>query len=826
MIVIRMAWSFWRIPVRLAWRDLRGSRLRAAFIVCAMAISIATVAGVYGAAAVARKSLGRDSRVWLAGDLAVDTTEPISDDQIAALNQIRREGIDWTIVTSTLTVGASHQSPDPVLIEVKAVDPAVYPFYGAATLGAAGDPPGTLAAALGPDRVVVSNHTLERLHVKVGDRITIAAKPFFISAVIAAEPERFSGVFNWGPKCMLSRTAFQRIAASAAGNTVTNRILLRLPPRSITKDLRRRLQGLVPEGRVFDYREAAAPEVARIELVISFVSIEAFLALALGAVGVATAVRLNLEQRIEWLAILRITGAQSSQMASLFLVETAAMLGGGLALGLPLGWVVKGSLMSLAARYLVLPHSAFWDGGAILPSALAAAAITAPVLAGPADALRRLSPLAVLRRDVSETRPFDWRTVWMFAAAVAIALVAAGGIAYGMIQAWKPALFLVAALTASAGIAWAISAGAVRSVRSSIHRWRRAPILKHALVGLCRSGNRSLIPLVCVALGAMTITASFQSSAAVIQAVSAALPYSGANLLVVDFEDSYREQVRAFLVQQPGVEKVEMLTQTWLRIARVNGVAIEDSRYLGRCTSDPMPGAGTILADDLAGRIGAHVGSDLEFETREGILRTAVSAIRHPLPQERFWFTFLVECRGLPQSSLIQAAAVSVRPIAINSVRNAINRRFPTLGTITAQEIESTIRGVTDDAMILVRLITWSAAVGGLLILIAVVATSRTARSREIAILIALGAQRRVIFKIYSLEFAALGILAGLIGNVLGCGLNSVILTALFHHIEVAFSWRAAAASILASPLLVWCAGWLPTFRLLREKPLAILRRE
>ena len=169
---------------------------------------------------------------------------------------------------------------------------------------------------------------------------------------------------------------------------------------------------------------------------------------------------------------------------------------------------------------------------------------------------------------------------------------------------------------------------------------------------------------------------------------------------------------------------------------------------------------------------------------------------------------------------------MSVRSNAIDSVRNAINKRFPTLGVITAQEIESTIRAVTDDAMILVRLITWSAAAGGLLILIAVVATSRMARSREIAILIALGARRRVIFKIYSLEFIAVGILAGLIGNFLGCGLNSVILTALFHHMEVGFSWRAAAASILASPLLVWCAGWLPTFRLLGDKPLAILRRE
>ena len=90
---------------------------------------------------------------------------------------------------------------------------------------------------------------------------------------------------------------------------------------------------------------------------------------------------------------------------------------------------------------------------------------------------------------------------------------------------------------------------------------------------------------------------------------------------------------------------------------------------------------------------------------------------------------------------------MSVRSNAIDSVRNAINKRFPTLGVITAQEIESTIRAVTDDAMILVRLITWSAAAGGLLILIAVVATSRMARSREIASLIALGARQHVIFK-------------------------------------------------------------------------------
>ncbi len=820
MIVDRMAWNSWRIPARLAWRDLRRSRLRAAFIVCAMSVSIASVAGVYGAAVVARRSLGRDSRVWLAGDLAVDTTEPISDKQIAALDGLRRQGVDWTIVTWTLTVASYDQWPNPVLVEVKVVDPTVYPFYGAPTL----DPPGTLAGALGADRVVVSDHVLERLHAKVGDHITVAGKRFVIAAVIAVEPERYGGVFNWGPKCVLSKAGFERIAASAAGNSLTNRILLRLPVRRNAKDLRGWLQALVPEGRVFDYREAAAPEVARVELVISFVSVAAFLALALGAVGVATAVRLNLEQRMESLAILRILGASTSRMAWVFLFETAAMLGGGLMIGIPLGWAMKGLLLSLAGRYLVLPRAGIWNGDAVLQVTLAAVAITAPVLAGPAEALGRLSPLAVLRRDTSPLRPLDGRTVATFTAAAAIALAAAQGIAYGMIEAWKPALFLVAALASSAGVAWAISTGALQLVRRSIHLWHRTPMLKHALAGLCRSGNRSSISIVCVALGMMTITATFESSGAVIQAVSAALPYSDANLLVADFDNSYRETVRTFLQRQPGVEKVEMQTQTWLRLARVNGVAIEDARYLGRCTADSLSGA--ILADDLAARIGAHVGSDLEFETRDGTFRTTVSAIHHPLPQERFWFTFVVECRALPQASLIQLAAVRVRPHAIDAVRNAIHERFPTLAAVSAAEIESTIRGVTDDAMTLVRLIAWSAAMGGLLILIAVVATSRTARSREIAVLSALGARRGTMLTIYSLEFGATGLLAGFIGSLLGCGLNSAILTALFHHAEIGLSWRAVAGSIIVAPLLVWSAAWLPAFQLLRQKPLVILRRE
>ena len=412
----------------------------------------------------------------------------------------------------------------------------------------------------------------------------------------------------------------------------------------------------------------------------------------------------------------------------------------------------------------------------------------------------------------------------LFASAVAISCVAAAVIAYRMIETWKPALFVAGALAESAGLTWAIAMGAVRYLRYWISLPRRAPILKHALIGLCRSGSRPLILTVCVALGVMMIAATLESSGAVMLLVSATLPYADKNLLIANFNDSHRETVRRFLEQQPGVEAVDMLTETWLRVARVNGTPVEDSRYLVQCAATPTTGA--VIADDLASRLGAGAGSDLEFEMRDGTVHTTVSAIHHPRPAEKFWFTLSVDCSALPRSSLVQTAAIRVRPDRIQAVRSAVNTQFPTLATITSEEIESTIRGVTEDAMTLLRAVTWSVVVGGLLILISIVAASRAARSREIAILAALGATRWKIIRIYSLEFAVLGAFSGAIGGLLACCFRAVILIALFDHTEVAISWRVLAGTTLVSPLLTLAAGWLPTYQLLGYKPLEALRHE
>ena len=159
--------GFFRAAARIAIRDLRGSLARSGLIAATLAIAVASISGVHSAANAARDALDGDSRAWLAGDIGVDTLEPVNRYQVDELN---RTGIDWTWVTLASTMASSDQSADPGFISVKAVDTAVYPFYGALLL----TPPRSLPETLRSDTIAVSQEVLERLEMSLGDSIKLA----------------------------------------------------------------------------------------------------------------------------------------------------------------------------------------------------------------------------------------------------------------------------------------------------------------------------------------------------------------------------------------------------------------------------------------------------------------------------------------------------------------------------------------------------------------------------------------------------------------------------------------------------------------------------
>ena len=938
---------FWRISVRLAWRDLRSAPGRPVFIVLAMAVSIAGIGGVHGAANAAREALRGDSWAWLAGDLCADTRDPIGEDQVAALDRMKTEGIDWTVMTTALTMAGSDQSPDPGVMSIKAIDPGVYPFYGVLTL----DPPGTLADALHSDTVVVSAEVLDRLEVRRGDIILIAAQPFRVSASIQSEPHRFSSQVGIGMRCILSREGLERTGIENAGNAVKNRILLRLKNESVSNSSRRRLQELFPAANLRDYHGAHREETAVTETVITSVSVTAFLALMLGAIGVAISVRQYAEESMPALAVMRMLGARTTQMATVFFLQIGWMMAAAVAIGVPLGFAVRVSILSLAGRYLALPSVMSWHASAILESAGAGLAAMAPVPVQPALLIRNLRPAIVLRRtmwgsgaeEIPASAPNATRSLvgWI---AAAVALPASAALGCQMLQSARSALLLLAALGVVVGIASILAGGALRLMRrwTLRHGMLNHRILRQGIVSLYRPGYRSRTLIVVLSTVLTMIITTFEASAAVVRAIFDSQPYDLSSLFITGFRDSHRDRVLTFVERLPGVQGVDMMTQAKLQLRSVNGPPIErplnrpgtaalmnlnpdgacnpgytlhmdgeragcvetavtrelagsrsgtDMRtklleasegvnalsadqwnyhcasvtgveqtvnvffppsnraqtmtvdyylrqranavtkqawsYTVICDKTLAAEAGSarlILEDHLARELGAGVGSRLEFESQNGIIEAAVIAIRKLTPFESLWSSIKLDCGALDESSLTHQGVVKVVPGQTEAVRLAIRAKYPALAVVSADDVSQSVMAVGRDAMTLTRVVAWFAIGAGLSVLIAIVAASRTARLREIGILSALGARRATVLKLYTVEFAVVGVLSGVIAGVLAGGFTLAVLDVVLHRAHWALEWTTIGGAIVISAAATVCAGWLPAYGLLRRKPMEILR--
>ena len=933
-------WHFWRTGVRLACRDLRKSHVQGALIALPMALSIAAMVGVRGAADIARQALRGDARAFLAADVCADTREPINQEQVDALDRMRQDSLQWTLMSTALTMAASSESADPGFVAVKAVDPSVYPYYGAIALS----PRQTLAQALRADTVVVSEDVLERFQIRVGEPLLIAGQSFRVTARIKAEPDRLSGELGLGMRCILSREGYQRTRIERLGNSVKQRVLVRLGRQSDLPVTRRRLQEIFPEGNVRDYRAAHNRQTALTETAISFMSVVAFLALALGAIGVAVAVRQYADQRMPALAIMKMLGARSPQLAAVFFLETGCMFAAALAGGLPLGFLLRASVLTLAGRYVDLPALATWSYGAMLESAAAVAVTVAPVLLPPAFRIRDLRPYILLRQGTDEkgTTVAGWhRRFAPLSAAAAFAGLTA--LAYRMVRSWTSASLVVGALMVSAGGAWMLTAIALRLLRrwTSTAAMRRWPLARYAIASLHRPGNHSRTLIVALAAALTVVIATFDGSAAIVRAAFEILPYDQNSLYLAGFKAVDRTRTREFLQRLPGVADVKVMTQTRLSLETVRAPlheispalskAVAGARNMARqgvplrrdgtceagdaldagdsgdaCTpvapAESNPSGAPIrrdllraarglnaltadqwndcyfrvtgipqraklwapanptqvmtvdyyleqranaglsgwsflvtcgaeparvtIADDVARSLHLAVGWHLEFESRDRAIEATVTAIRQFGPAERFWSSMELDCGAMDPASLFHYAAVQVSPDRMTAVRKAIREEYPTLPVITPRDISEMLNTLGSDALALVRVVAWYAIAAGLCILVAAVAASRKARSSEIGILSALGARRSTLLKIYTLEFAAIGVLSGAIAGLLACGFASVVLSVMFQRLEVVLEWKPIAAAIAISAVLTVIAGWLPVYALLRQHPMEVLRGE
>ena len=856
----------WSTAARIAAREMRASRGKFFFVVLSVAIGVAALTGVRGFSASFRGTLLTRARSIMAGDLAARMFQQPTPGQTKGLQAIEAEGVEMTPVTELLSMASAPKAMDPLLISLKAVDPALYPFYGTVEL----QPAGRLADVLTPETVVVADDLLIRLHLQVGDALKIGTKVFRIASVVVNEPDRLSGNFASGPRVLITRSGLESSGLLAPGSRAGQRYLFKVPAPGGTRQisesrvagLKTRLEALLPEAQVTDYRETNPALTQGLDRATSLLSLMSLVALVLGAVGVAMAMRAHLQQRLDTIAIMKSLGASSGQIIKIYLLQTLllGLLGG--ALGVAMGVAVQLAFPVLLAK-LIDVQTTLHIQWATVATGLAAGVLTTLLFTlPPLLDVRGVRPILILRRAVEEVpeEPLGkglLRRLKKNGAQIGAFALILGGLAVIATTLSDSAtvgeVFSIG-LVAVLGVLLAASAGVLAGLKVFLAKTRLAlpSSLRHGLANLYRPGNPSAALLAALGLGVMQIMTVYLVQQAVVRELHISSAPNLPNVFLIDITDAEIEGVRTLLRGQPHVKPdMEMLPVVASRIEAINGRPAAEMKLknfpkrmlqsINLTWSETMPPGTTMvkgkwwaagdktpqvaIGQRMSDRLGAPLGAKITFAAGDTRFVATVSSIiksdgQHAYSRAEFILP-KATLAGLPE---VWYGGIHADPDHVGEVQRTLYAAYPSVTVINVAQALETVRQVVVQITYVIQFLSAFSIFAGIIILASSIAGTRYRRIREVVVLKTLGATRARIATIFSIEFAVLGLVAGLVGVVFA----NVIAGVLLHKLEVVYrvQWLWTAVALFGTAALTVATGWVASHRILGQKPLEVLREE
>lgn len=843
-----------RFIAAMAWREVRASwRSLILFFLC-IALGVAANVSLRSFTRLFAESVARDSRALLSADVRVDTGEPWT---AAARDILERHAatssvLGHTRVLETQTMVRAEHGTDarPVMVEIRGVE-AAFPLRGEVRVSGGQAYAHALLAARG---ALVSPSLLERLQVKVGDRIVVGTTAFTIRGAI----ERLPGsALNFSP---MPRVAVDYPEVEAAGlvgfgSRVRYYWLFNVPygeERAFASRIGRDFRERRVSGSVASFHFVQNWLSGGLANVDGFFSLIGLAIVVLGGIGVASVTRVFVQQRVKTVAILKCLGGRNRRVIGAYLAQVILLSFAGCLLGLLLA---KGITVA-AAGYLstrlpldVNPGlSALASAQGVAIGLLVALLFALP----PLLEIRDVKPALVLRHgDGMRRRRFDPLKI----AAQVLLAAAIAALAGWQAGTYRNATLFVGGIAATALVLQLASTVLMRGLAGL----RRVPnfVLRQGVGSLHRPGNQTRVTLFTVGLGALFVIAVRLFQVNLQQEYIQDLDGLSADMFLIDVMPDQRADVAA-TIERLGGTNVTLLPITRGRLVGLtrdplNPNAVPANRMGGqyrlthRLTLDasdtvvkgefwPAAPSGTPevsvesgYADWLRLRVGDVLVFDVagrRVEARVTSIRTTERRIRSLSSLARSDFVFRPGPLDALPHSFIGGAKGPADAVARARLQNGVLAKFPGVTLVDALDDIETIRRRVADVSAFVSVLGAFVLGCGVMILVGSVAMTRMQRLYEAAILKTLGAKRRVLASITIVEYAVLGLLAGAIGS----GASVAVTWTMSHYGNRPLPWHFQPGinltGAIATAILVVIVGVLATWDVLLKKPLGILREQ
>jgi putative ABC transport system permease protein len=836
----------WRLVTGLAWRETRGAwRQFAGFLVC-IALGVGALVAVLSVAATLDRSLGREARALLGGDVELRSARPLDPEADAPVQDLARRGATVARVRELAAMARNPARGGALLVEIKGVD-AGYPLYGRLETA----PARPLDALLASGGVVVEEALLARLGLAVDDPLTIGDATLTVTGVLRKEPDRAASLFTLGPRVLLNAASLDATGLVRVGSRVRHRTLLRLPA-SIEPTVARAaiLHAMAdPAVRVATFDEAQPGLRRFFDQLTAYLRLVGLTSLFVGGIGVAAAVRAFLAKKAATIAILRCLGANARTLTAVYSAQALALGALGSLAGAALGTAAQLALGPLLRPFVPFELEARPSPVAVATGLLAGLLATLLFALWPLLSARAVPPAILLRHpvDAGRVRP---RRPWAAATAIAGGLAAltlwqAGPLKIG-------AIFIGAAAGALGVLvlgAWGTRALAGRLPRPRSVAWR------HGLGGLFRPGSQTIGVTVALGIGVTLLTAVALLERGLGRQLDLERRREAPSFFFVDVQPDQAEALSRTVAAVPGGTSTSLVPVVRARLRAINGEPIVRERWSGRqdawrvtreyvlTFADERP-SGTVITRgrwwtpgdrgrawisveaEAARALGVDLGGTLTFDIQGLEVTAEVLSLRKVDWQTLGANFFVIFSPGpLDGAPFAYLGTARVPPEADSALQERVAAALPNVTVVPVRDVLQRVTGVLDRIAVAVRLVALFVLGAGLTVMAEALAQSRAQRLYESVLLRTLGATRGRVARAFAVEYGCLGLVAGLGGAVTGA-LTAWIVLRFVLDVPPVLEPAPIVAALLTSVALAVSVGFLGTFRLLGRKPLPVLRRE
>ena len=833
--------SFWRLGARSLWRDLRSGELRLLIVAVTLAVAALTAVGFF--ADRLKGGLLRDARQLLGGDAVIVSDNPTP---LAFTAKARALGLEQvqTLGFPTMARAVEARGGGAKLVALKVVESG-YPLRGSLKVASAPDAlPSVTRAIPAAGAAWVEAPLLEALGVQMGDTLLLGDTRLRIEEIIVNEPDRGAGFLSFAPRVMINRADLEATALVQPASRISYRLALAGDEARVKTFVDwAQLEAKKPEGRGVrvESLQGGRPEMGQtLERAEKFLNLIALLAALLSAVAVALAARGFAASHLDDCAMLRVLGLGQRTIALAYAFEFILIGALASALGVACGYAVHHVFVLLLAGLVdaALPAASLWPVlfGMGMGLTLLVAFGLPPVLQ-----LAQVPALRVIRRDVGQLKAASLAVLGLGVVGFsALLLAASSDLTLGLIAVGGfAAAALVFALTS-----WLAVTLLRRLVNeSSAPRW-----LLLATRQIAARPAFAVLQVSALAVGLLALVLLVLLRTDLIASWRQATPTDAPNRFVINIMpeqgDSFRDALRA-----AGVARFDWYPMIRGRLLAINGKAVATQDYADErarrlverefnlSTSAKQPAQNLVTAgrwteeergaisveEGLAKTLGLKLGDTLRFDVGGVQTDSRITSLRKvDWGSMRANFFAMYPVSSLPQVPATYMSAFRA-PIAAG-FDNALVRRFPNITSVDMTSTIAQVQRVLDQVIGAVEFLFAFTLAAGLVVLVAAVTATREERTREFAVMRAVGASSHLLRQVQRAELIGVGLLAGLQASLLAMLLGWALARYVFDF-EWAVSLWVPLFGAVSGAVLALVAGWWGLREVLRRPVIETLRR-